>query len=70
MALFDHLTRRAEAKAKEAVEATRRNVGAAFATVPDVLLAVEGDRLTITGPGLARRRLNDARMRFAIWTES
>jgi hypothetical protein len=65
--MFDRLMARVETRAREAVEATRRNVEAAFAAIPDVQLKIEGDTLVIEAMGLARRWLSDARLRFAFW---
>jgi len=67
MALFEKLTRKVDAKARAAVEATRRNLEAGFAAVPDVQLRIEGDTLVIEAMGLARRWLSDVRLRFAFW---
>jgi len=65
--MFERLMARVEASARETVEAARRNVEAAFAAFPDVRLRRDGDSIVIEAMGLARRRLNDARLRFAFW---
>jgi hypothetical protein len=65
--MFERLVARIEAKASAAAEAVRRNVEAAFGQFPDVQLRREGDTLVIEAVGLARRWLNDVRLRFAFW---
>lgn len=65
--MFERLTSRVEIKARAAAEATRRNVEAAFAAIPDVQLRIDGDTLVIEAMGLARRWLSDVRLRFAFW---
>jgi hypothetical protein len=65
--MFERLVARVEDKAREAAEATRRNVEEALAQFPDVRLRRDGDTLVIEAMGLARRWLSDVRLRFAFW---
>ena len=65
--MFERLVARVEGKARDAAEAARRNVEAAFAQFPDVRLRREGDTVVIEAMGLARRWLSDVRLRFAFW---
>lgn len=65
MALFDRLTKRVEAIA----ERRRRSVEAAWADVQGVTIHREADWLVLSGRGLVRRWLGDARLRFARWSD-
>lgn len=67
MALFDRLTGKIEARAREATEQARHAVKVAIAEFPDVMLRREGDALVLSGRGLMRRWLSDVRLRFAFW---
>ena len=65
--MFERLVARVEEKTRDAAEAARRKVEAAFAQFPDVQMKVEGDTLVIEAMGLARRWISDTRLRFAFW---
>ena len=65
--MFERLMARVEVSARETVEATRRNVEAAFAALPDVQLRRDGDSIVIEAMGLARRWISDVRLRFGFW---
>ena len=67
MALFEHLAKRVEGRARAAVDGMTNMVETVIAEFPDVLLHREGDQLVISGRGLARRWLTDVRLRFVLW---
>ena len=68
MALFDGLKERIEAKAAPAAEHVRRSMERAWSQFPDIMIRREGDALVLSGRGLMRRWLGDARIRFASWS--
>ena len=68
MALFERLTARVEAKAQKAAERMLRAAETGLAEFPDIIFHREGEELVISGRGLMRRWLGEARFRFAMWT--
>ena len=70
MALFERLAARVEQRAR-AVADQRLNIAeATLVGIPDVVVRREGEELVISGRGLMRRWLGDARMRLALWPPS
>lgn len=65
--MFKRLMERAEKRALDAAEATRRTIETALVEVSDLRVRSEGDTLVIEALGLTKRWLNDARIRFARW---
>ena len=67
MALFDAIVSRVDELAERAAARAIRWAEAAWAEFPDISLSREGNELVISGRGLMRRWLNDARMRLDFW---
>ena len=68
MALFDRLKERVVQRARVVTDRRLRQVGAAMAKAPGILLRREGDELILAGRGMMRRWLSDDRLRFALWS--
>lgn len=66
MALFDDLRDEVEKRAQAVAERTRDAVEAAWAQFPDIMVRREGDTIVLSGRGLMRRWLGDARLRFSL----
>ena len=62
MALFDRLKERVEQRARVVTDRRLRQVGAAMAKAPGILLRREGDELILAGRGMMRRWLSDDRL--------
>lgn len=67
MALFDRLGARAARRAGEVADAALYRAEEALAEIPEIRLRREAGGLVIEAAGLARRKINDARLRFALW---
>lgn len=68
MQRFEAMERRAIAAARRKAEAL---VGRLIAVVRDAGFTVEreGERIIVSGRGLARQWIEDARLRFALWRQ-
>ncbi|MBA3667760.1 MAG: hypothetical protein H0W65_08560 [Sphingomonas sp.] len=66
MALFEGLVARVGEQARVAAAATLARVEAAALEVPGVRVARDASGVRIEGRGLARRMIEDARLRFAL----
>ena len=70
MALFEKMTAHIEKRARSLAERALRAAEATLAEFPDIMLHREGEELVISGRGLMRRWLSDARLRFVFWRRS
>jgi hypothetical protein len=68
MATFDRLTERAQALAEARVRQMRERVAAAFGNIAGVRVLVDGEEVAAEAKGLARRWLEDGRLRLAPWS--
>jgi hypothetical protein len=68
MALFDGLTHRIADRANELAEGVRDRIETAITEIPGVRVRREGEALVMEAVGLLRRRISEARLRFAIWS--
>lgn len=66
MALFGRLVERIEQRASTTVSHALDAVEAAVAEFPGINVRRDDDRLIVSGRGLVRRWLDDARVRFAL----
>jgi hypothetical protein len=62
--MFERLQKRAAAVAERWAETRRRTVAEQLGTIG--MVAVEGDRVEIEGPGLARRLVVDPDLRWKL----
>ena len=68
MGLFDRLRELVDAQAEARVRKVRERVEAAFGGIAGARIGVEGENVVVEAKGLARRWLEDGRLRLAAWS--
>ncbi len=62
--MFERLSERVREQVRAMVDATAARIAATYDAVPGVRAFIDGERVVVEGRGLARRRIEDPRLRW------